>query len=197
MPPAYTARLLPEAQRVRYCIPEPRHLVGLGRPDVVVTEREYRDLLQAEAFDEMLNEHQLAVKARVRLGEGSVNGWTTFDAAPDYAGDAAESTSPHPNDPALPLSASCPTSFSNGAVHSRRTPIVEQDKRCCSASPERVGPPTSAAFASQTPLARNATTEAISESVAFLASDRAAFVSDEVMNVTAGYFATLLRRTKQ
>ena len=52
-------------------------------------------------------------------------------------------------------------------------------------------PETAAAFASQTPLARNATTDDIAEAVAFFASDRAAFVSGEVMNVTAGYFGTL------
>ena len=52
-------------------------------------------------------------------------------------------------------------------------------------------PETAAAFASQTPLARNATTEDIAEAVAFLVSDRASFVSGEVMNVTGGYFGTL------
>ena len=159
MSPAYPARLLPEAQQVCYRTHEARHLVGLARPDVMVTEREHRDFHQAEAFDELLDEHQLAVKARVLLGEGSVRGWTTFDAVIDYADDAAEPASPHPNDPALLLFTSGTTSSPNGAVYPHRTLIAEFG--------------------------------------AFLASDRAAFVSDEVMNVTGCYFPTLLERTTQ
>ena len=52
-------------------------------------------------------------------------------------------------------------------------------------------PETAAAFAAQTPLQRNATTDDIAEAVAFLASERAAFVSGDVMNVTGGYFGSL------
>ena len=46
-------------------------------------------------------------------------------------------------------------------------------------------------FASETPMGRNATTEDIAEAITFLASDRAAFVSGEVMNVTGGYYGGL------
>ena len=52
-------------------------------------------------------------------------------------------------------------------------------------------PETAAAFAAQTPLQRNATTDDIAEAVAVLASERAAFVSGDVMNVTGGYFGSL------
>ena len=47
-------------------------------------------------------------------------------------------------------------------------------------------PDRAAEFAAQTPLGRNARTEDIAEAIAFLASERAAFVSGEVMNVTGG-----------
>ncbi len=46
-------------------------------------------------------------------------------------------------------------------------------------------------YAAQTPLGRNATTEDIAEAIAFLASDRASFVSGEVMNVTGAYYGGL------
>lgn len=47
-------------------------------------------------------------------------------------------------------------------------------------------PAKAADFVERVPLGRNATTEDIAEAVAFLASERAAFVTGEVMNVTGG-----------
>lgn len=47
-------------------------------------------------------------------------------------------------------------------------------------------PEKAADFAKQTPMGRNAKTEDIAEAIAFLASERAAFISGEVMNVTGG-----------
>ena len=52
-------------------------------------------------------------------------------------------------------------------------------------------PDRAAEFAKETPLGRNARTEDIADAIAFLASDRAAFVSGEVLNVTGGYFTAL------
>ena len=43
----------------------------------------------------------------------------------------------------------------------------------------------------KTPMGRNAHTEDIAEAVAFLASDRAAFVSGEVLNVTGALFGSM------
>ena len=52
-------------------------------------------------------------------------------------------------------------------------------------------PEKAAEYAAQTPLGRNAKTEDIAEAIAFLKSDRAAFVSGEVMNVTVAYYGGL------
>ncbi len=52
-------------------------------------------------------------------------------------------------------------------------------------------PDTARQFASLTPLGRNANVADIAEAIAYLASDRAAFVSGEVLNVTGAYFGTL------
>ncbi len=52
-------------------------------------------------------------------------------------------------------------------------------------------PEKAAEYASQTPLGRNAKTEDIAEAISFLASDRASFVSGEVMNVTGAYYGGL------
>ena len=46
-------------------------------------------------------------------------------------------------------------------------------------------------FASLTPLGRNAHVDDIAEAVAYLASDRSAFVSGEVLNATGAYFGKL------
>lgn len=46
-------------------------------------------------------------------------------------------------------------------------------------------------MAADTPMGRNATTEDIAEAIAFLASDRAGFVSGEVLNVTGAYYGGL------
>jgi NAD(P)-dependent dehydrogenase (short-subunit alcohol dehydrogenase family) len=46
-------------------------------------------------------------------------------------------------------------------------------------------------FAAETPLGRNATTKDIAEAIAFLASDRASFISGDVMKVTGGLLGGL------
>ena len=43
----------------------------------------------------------------------------------------------------------------------------------------------------KTPLGRNANTEDIAEAIAFLASERASFVSGEVLNVTGALFGSM------
>jgi len=58
--------------------------------------------------------------------------------------------------------------------------------RFADSRPDRV-----AEFAADTPLGRNATTRDIAEAIAFLSSDRAGFVTGEVMNVTGGLLAGL------
>ena len=58
--------------------------------------------------------------------------------------------------------------------------------RFADSRPDRI-----AEFAADTPLRRNATTADIAEAIAFLASDRAAFVTGEVMNVTGGLLGRL------
>ena len=52
-------------------------------------------------------------------------------------------------------------------------------------------PDTARDFASITPLGRNAHVDDIAEAIAYLASDRSAFVSGEVLNATGAYFGTL------
>ena len=58
--------------------------------------------------------------------------------------------------------------------------------RFADSRPDRV-----AEFAAQTPLGRNAHARDIAEAIAFLASDRAHFVTGEVMNVTGGLLSGL------
>lgn len=52
-------------------------------------------------------------------------------------------------------------------------------------------PDAAAQFASVTPLGRNANVDDIAEAIAYLASDRASFVSGEVLNATGGYYGAL------
>jgi len=52
-------------------------------------------------------------------------------------------------------------------------------------------PDTAKEFASITPLGRNAHVDDIAEAIAYLASERSAFVSGEVLNATGAYFGTL------
>jgi len=52
-------------------------------------------------------------------------------------------------------------------------------------------PESLSVFLPQVPLGRNARTEDVSEAVAFLASDRAGFISGAVLNVTGGMFLRL------
>jgi NAD(P)-dependent dehydrogenase (short-subunit alcohol dehydrogenase family) len=52
-------------------------------------------------------------------------------------------------------------------------------------------PERAAAFAENVPMGRNASKADIAEAVAFLASDRASFITGEIMNVTGGYFVRL------
>lgn len=104
---------------------ELRHIVGQARPDVVVTVAEHRGFNHAAAFDEVVAEHGLALKARITLGEVEVAGWTSWTQAIDNDGSASERASANPDDPALVLFTSGTTSLPKGAVHSHRTLIAE------------------------------------------------------------------------
>jgi len=104
---------------------ELRHIVGQAVPDAVITVAEHRGFEHASAFDEVVAEHGIDLKARVTLGATEVDGWTPWASAVDNDGGDGERASVDPDDPTLILFTSGTTSLPKGAIHSHRTLIGE------------------------------------------------------------------------
>lgn len=107
---------------------ELRHIVGQAQPDAVVTVSEHRGFRHAEAFDSILDELDLKVRARILIDDevaGAESGWTPWEVAARNAGEMGEPELVHPDDPTLLLFTSGTTALPKGAVHSSRTLMAE------------------------------------------------------------------------